>query len=277
MNKKTTSFLAFVLTSLLPLGASAQTKMVFAPQTGKATQKADAENKMWTYTGFNVEAGTKEDGSKTGGLVDFNLQPFECDTVSSDNGLSPYSYTAKGKLYCFLPIMDVASGLYTSMTRTTYDANTLERLDLRTIKMPGSKDRVPYLITYDEQRDVVYAISMLTNPPEATGEGYYLNVLDTATCQLQRVGYLGNYTGDRKKGNFAPKAFLSTSSGQMLVQNKDDSLYIEEINPMTCERKLIGRTELPTEYVYGLQPMAYDSSTGSLIVNHYDFNNGTQL
>ena len=91
MNKKTTSFLAFVLTSLLPLGASAQTKMVFAPQTGKATQKADAENKMWTYTGFNVEAGTKEDGSKTGGLVDFNLQPFECDTVSSDNGLSPYS------------------------------------------------------------------------------------------------------------------------------------------------------------------------------------------
>ena len=314
MNKKTTSFLTLVLTSLMPLGLSAQTKVVFAPQTGKAAKtstamqalragasksnvsaklaangykspfalcsesdrvaalgyesatgnkptlvqhvqpskaarKADAEKKMWTYTGFNVEAGTLEDGTKTGGLVDFNLQPFECDSVSSDTGVSPYSYTAKGKLYCFLPIMDVATGEYTSMTRTTYDANTLERLDQRTVKMPGTKDRVPYLITYDEQRDVVYAISMLTNPPEATGEGYYLNVLDTATCQLQRIGYLGNYTGDRKKGNFSPKAFVSTYSGQMLVQNSDDSLYIEEIDPMTCERKLIGRTELPKEYV----------------------------
>lgn len=341
MNKKTTSFLTFVLTSLVPLGLSAQTKVVFAPQTGKAAKtstamqalragasksnvsaklaangykspfalcsesdrvaalgyesatgkkpvlvqhvqpskaarKADAEKKMWNYTGFNIEAGTLEDGTKTGGLVDFNLQPFECDTVSSDGGLSPYSYMAKGKLYCFLPIMDAASGEYTSMTRTTYDANTLERLDQRTVNMPGAKDRVPYLITYDEQRDVVYAISMLTNPPEATGEGYYLNVLDTATCQLQRVGYLGNYTGDRKKGNFSPNALVSTYSGQMLVQNSDDSLYIEEIDPMTCKRTLIGRTELPTQYVYGLQPMIYDSNSGNLIVNHYDFANGTQ-
>lgn len=340
MKTKTTSLLTFVLASLLPLGASAQTKVVFAPKTIGGSQasaaaklsagsnaklqsasgaqefrsllplsaavdrdffnkytsdkgsqpqtvlkvkptksvrsKADAEKKMWNYTGFNVAAGTKDDGTATGGLVDFNLQPFECDTVSSDGGLSPYSYMAKGKLYCFLPKMDAASGLFTSMTRTTYDANTLERLDQRTIKLPGGKDRVPYLITYDEQRDVVYAISMLSDPPEATGEGYYLNVLDTATCQLQRVGYLGNYSGDRKKGNFSPKALVSTYSGQMFVQNSDDSLYIEEIDPMTCERKVIGRTEMPQEYTYGLQPMIYDSNSGNLIVNHYDFNNGTQ-
>ena len=338
MNKKPTSLLAFALASLLPLGASAQTKVVFSPKTvsgqksasmaqlgvvaqsgskaaaqesqfksplplssladrnafdaftaatgsqpsfvqqvqpsRSARRKAGEEAKSWTYTGFNVAAGTAADGSQTGGLVDFSLEPFECDTVSSDAGVSPYSYMAKGKLYCFLPHMDVATGDYTSMTRTTYDANTLQRLDERTVSLPGAKDRVPYLITYDEQRDIVYAISMGSR--QSGGENYYLNVLDTASCRLQRVGYLGYYSSDRKKGNFSPKAVVSTYSGQMFVQNSDDSLYIQEIDPKTCAMKLIGRTELPTQYVYGLQPMHYDSNSGQLIVNHYDFNNGTQ-
>ena len=340
MNKKATSLLTFALASLLPLGASAQTKVVFAPKTvsgakmptgaqqravskvktqaasaapefksplplsaavdrdvynkyaaatgnqpslvqkvqpvKRASRKADAEAKVWNYTGFNMQAGTKEDGTATGGLVDFNLQPFECDTVSSDGGVSPYSYMAKGKLYCFLPHMDIATGNYTSMTRTTYDANTLERLDQREITLPGTKDKVPYLITYDDQRDIVYAISMLDDSPEGDDESYYLNVLDTTTCQLQRVGYIGGWNGDKNKGNFAPKAFVTGLYGQLFLQNKDDSLYIESLNPATCQRTLIGRTEMPIEYVYGAQPMYYDSQTGNLTVNHYDFNNGTQ-
>ena len=341
MNKKATSLLTFVLASLLPLGASAQTKVVFAPQktgstnpssstplragakaglhsatqaseyksplplaalsdrdvfssfvaatgskpslvqkvqpTKSAKRNADAE-KTWNYTGFNMQAGTAADGSATGGLVDFNLQPFECDTVSSDNGVSPYSYMAKGKLYCFLPHMDMSTGNYTSVTRTTYDANTLERLEQKDFSLPGSRDKVPYLISYDSQRDVVYAISMLSNPPEdyGVGEGYYLNVLDTATCKLQRIGYLGGYSFDRKKGNLSPKAFVTTTSGQLFLQNSDDSIYINEIDPATCEMKVIGRTDIPQQYTYGLQPMIYDGNSGNLLINHYDFTNGTQ-
>lgn len=69
----------------------------------------------YTYVGFNSAAGLADDGTtQTGGMVTFNLQPFACDTVSSDSGLSPYSYISKGKLYSFIPVQDVATGLYTA-------------------------------------------------------------------------------------------------------------------------------------------------------------------
>ena len=242
-----------------------------SPKGVKKVSKAD-EQKKWTYTGFNAYAGKAEDGTTaTGGLVDFNIQPFECDTVSSDNGLSPYSYMAKGKLYCFLPSTD-----YTKITRSIYDANTLVRLSQKTFTAPGTKDRVPYLMSYDDQRDVVYAISMGGATTNGDEDSYYLNVLDTATCSLKRIGYLGGYSSTRDKGNFSPKAFTATG-GVLRTQISGDSIYIYEINPLTCEKNMVGRTEIPTEYTYGLQPMLYDSNTGNLTIMHYDFTNGTQL
>ena len=164
-----------------------------SPKGVKKVRKAD-EQKKWTYTGFNAYAGKAEDGSTTtGGLVDFNIQPFECDTVSSDNGLSPYSYIAKGKLYCFLPSTD-----YTKITRSIYDANTLTRLEQKTFKASGEKVRMPYLLSYDDQRDVVYAISMGGATTSGDQDSYYLNVLDTATCSLKRIGYIGGWSSIRE-------------------------------------------------------------------------------
>lgn len=240
----------------------------------KTSPKAAEENTQYTYTGFNQTAGVAADGTTaTGGLVNFNLQPFACDTVSSDAGLSPYSYMAKGKLYSYIPIFDNATALYPTLKRTIYDANTLVKLDEKTFENPsGAVDRMPYIISYDDSRDVVYAISM--------GQGingvqpYYLNILDTATCKLQRLGKIGEYSLYKSKGNFIAKAFTA-SGGTLRIQVGDDSIYIEEIDPVTLERKVIGRTEIPTQYTYGLQPMIYDSNSGSLTINHFDFNNGT--
>lgn len=237
-------------------------------------KKASDENTQYTYTGFNQTAGVAADGTTaTGGLVDFNLQPFACDTVSSDAGLSPYSYMAKGKLYSFIPNYDQATGLYSTLTRTVYDANTLVKLDQKTFDNPyGSVDRMPYIIAYDDYRDVVYAISM--GQVSNNVQPYYLNIIDTATCQLQRLGKIGEWSGYKTKGNFSPKGFTATG-GTLRIEVADDSIYIEEIDPLTLERKVIGRTEMPTQYVYGLQPMIYDSNSGSLTINHFDFNNGT--
>ncbi len=238
-------------------------------------RKTDSST-TWTYTGFNAYAGLKEDGTTTtGGLVDFNIQPFACDTVSSDDGLSPYSYEAHGKLYCYLPKMNTSTGLYNSLVRTIYDANTLERLDQKTISQTFSKDRLPYLLSYDDQRDVVYAISMGDNTAEGDQNSYYLNVLDTASCTLKRIGYLGGWNGTVEKGNFNPKSFTATG-GTLRVENNDDSIYICEIDPITCKTSVVGRADMPLQYVYGLQPMIYDSNTGYLLINHYDFENGTQ-
>lgn len=245
-------------------------------QTVKPSVRKADEATTWTYTGFNAYAGLKEDGTtQTGGLVDFNIQPFACDTVSSDDGLSPYSYVAKGKLYCYLPKVNSATGLYNGLVRTIYDANTLERLDQKTINKNLDKDRLPYLLSYDDQRDVVFAISIGDKTAEGDNNSYYLNVLDTATCSLKRIGYLGGWNGDVDKGNFCPKSFTATG-GTLRVENSDDSVYICEIDPTTCEVKTVGRTDMPIQYVYGLQPMTYDSNTGYLLINHYDFNYGTQ-
>ena len=243
-------------------------------QPRKAANKAEASK--WTYTGFNAAAGVAEDGTTaTGGLVNYNLKPFECDTVSSDNGLSPYSYMAKGKLYSFLPNQDTSTGNFTTLTRTVYDANTLERLSQKTFTLDkNGKDRVPYLLSYDDQNDIVYAVSFNSNMPEGDTESYYLNVLDTATCQLKRIGYIGGYN-DEAKNDFVPKAFTATG-GILRFQVYTDSLYLYEINAQTLEKKKIGRMDIPTQYTYGLQPMIYDGNTGYLLVNHYDFNNGTQ-
>lgn len=245
-----------------------------APAFGvKKASAASEDAVVYTYTGFNQAAGHTEDGSETGGLVNFNLKPFACDSVSSDPGLSPYSYMAKGKLYSFMPHMDVATGKYTSLTRTTYDANTLAKIDERTVDTPeGTADRMPYILSYDDSRDVVYAISMGASSNNI--QPYYLNVLDTATCKLQRIGKIGEYNGYLPKGSYNPRAFVATG-GVLRIQNDDDSLYIEELNPITLERKIVGSTTMPTQYTYGLQPMIYDANKGYLLINHYDFNFGT--
>lgn len=250
-------------------------KPTLSPSVSATVRKSSESATTWTYTGFNSAAGVDESGNTTGGLVNFNLEPFTCDTVSSDAGLSPYSYMAKGKLYCFLPVQD-SSGSYVSITRTIYDANTLEVLDSRSFDNPtGETSYVPYMLTYDDQRDVVYSISLEDATDRGySGNNYYLNILDTATCRLQRVGYLGSYWGYQDKGNYNPKGFVA-GYGTLYVQLLDDSVYMAKIDPNTCETTVIGRTELPTQYVYGLQPMVYDSSAGSLLVNHYNFNDGT--
>lgn len=209
-------------------------------------------------------------------MVNFNLTPFACDTVSSDSGLSPYSYTAKGKLYCFLPIQDGATGNYNTIVRTVYDANTLELLSKKTFtNANGNSSYVPYMMSYDDQRDVVFAISMENVRDQGYGgTDYYLNILDTATCRLQRVGFLGSYRAYKTSGNYNPKGFVA-GYGSLFVQLADDSIYMAKIDPVTCKTTIIGRTKMPNQYVYGQQPMIYNVAEGSLLVNHYDFNYGT--
>lgn len=230
----------------------------------------------YKYTGFNVAAGLMEDGTtQTGGLVNFNIQPFACDTVSSDPGVSPYSFVKKEKLYCFLPKTD-AYGKYLSMTVTTYDANTLERLDSKDVDLPvKSSSYVPYIASYDDRRDMVYAISM-ENGKDRDGYSiteYYINMIDMDSWQLKRIAFLGDWSSVRSSGNFNPKG-MAFGYGSCYVLNSDDKQYVERLDVSTGKREVIGYTELPTQYVYGLQPMVYDSS-GSLIVNHYNFTDGT--
>lgn len=235
------------------------------------------DDTKYTYTGFNMAAGLKEDGTtSTGGLVNFNIQPFACDTVSSDPGVSPYSFVKKEKLYCFLPVTD-AYGTYTGMTVTTYNANSLEKLDSKTVDLPvKSSAYVPYIASYDDRRDMVYAIS-LENGKDRDGNSitdYYLNLVDMDSWRLKRIAFLGNWSSVKAAGNFNPKGMVCSYGSCYLLNSAGDKIYVERLNVANGERTEVGYTELPTEYVYGLQPMVLDSG-GSLIVNHYNLSDGT--
>lgn len=237
------------------------------------------DDTQYTYTGFNVAAGLDANGAQTGGMVNFNLSPFACDTISSDSGVSPYSYVNGNDLYCLLPQMD-ASGKYNGITRTVYDANTLERKsqDALTMSHAGDMSYVPYLLSYDDQRGVTYAITM-SNYSTAAGESgtyYYLNIWNPEEGKIQRLGYLGkwsNYQNDEDQMNI--KGFCC-GYGTLYIQYVTDKVTFAKVNPVNCEVTPLGKTDITAQYIYGQQPMIYDPNSGQLLVNHYDFTNGTQ-
>ncbi|MBQ7471548.1 MAG: hypothetical protein IJS97_03895, partial [Prevotella sp.] len=127
------------------------------PAINKAPRKdpyGPEDDTVYKYSGFNTGAGLTEDGTtKIGGMVNFNItgvnygaetgwkyekgeDVFETDTVSSAPYLSPYSYMANGKLYCFLPNTTQhwsGTTIFNSLTVTVYDALTFEQLEQQTV------------------------------------------------------------------------------------------------------------------------------------------------
>ena len=245
-----------------------------APGVPAFSPFAPEDDTQYMYTGFNVAAGLTDNGEITGGLVNFNLEPFVCDTVSSHSGVSPYSYVRGDKLNCILPQMAGYTN-YSTIQRTVYDANTLEFIDIFTEDVPrdGIKSYVPYLMTYDDQRDVVYAVTI--GDDGNGGEGYFLNIFDEDANRIRRIGWLGSYVSGRDNADQYTVKSICAGYGTLYALISSDALYLAKLNPATCETTVIGRTGLPTEGQYGVQPMVYDSSTGKLTVNHYNFYDGT--
>lgn len=250
------------------------------------------ETQMYYFTGFNAGAGENETNTEgtTGGWVNFNIYKdysnkfkptdpgFSCDTISTDSGSSPYSVLVKDKVYSFLPIS--ADGItYTNIKRTIYDANTMKVLDSRMFNTQhgGDKEYIPYLLAYDDMMDVVYAITIgsVVNDQGNSESRYYLNMVDTTTCNLKRIGLIGTWSPNVTKGNKSIKGFTAYS-GMLYVHWFDDTAYLGKINTNNYTIEEIGSLDIPKEYAYGQQPLTYDAIRGRLLINHYDFNNGTQ-
>lgn len=265
--------------------ASRQLKM-------RKNPNAPEDSTVYHYTGFNAAAGVATDGATaTGGWVNFSLykdysnayQPkdpaFTCDTISSDGGASPYSVLIGDKVYSFLP-QTTDYTTFPTIIRTVYDANTMKPLSSKTFNTShnGEKSYAPYIIAYDDQTGVTYAISMDSPKGDdglSIGDNYYLNILDTATCEMKRLGQIGTWRSAYEKGNMAIKSFCA-GYGTLFVAWADDSLYLGRINTSDFSVDTVGiLSGIPTKGLYSLQPMVFDMGTFKLIMNHYDFYNGT--
>lgn len=222
----------------------------------------------YTYTGFNIEDG----------MVNFNLDPFESEIIGWDTGFSQQAYVIDNRLNCISYTYDQASGTYPTITKSVYDANTLALVDDVTADVPhsGAMDYVPYILSYDDCRDVVYSVS-IANVREDTQSGtlYYLNIFDPDACVLRRIGYLGKYMSSLDdKDQYNIKA-LCCGYGTLYALLVSDAVYLATIDPVTCKTEIIGRTGIPTQYIYGLQPMIYNLQEGTLLANSYNLNDGT--
>ncbi len=245
-----------------------------------------SEGTIYPYAGYNGAFEINSE-SYSPGWVKFKLEHFEYDqsSIVLCEEATPYSYVKGERLYSFAPVSvynsEVGDYEYPQLIRTIFDANTLEQLEQQTFEVPTHKmSYVPYIITYDTQRDVVWAISM-ENGYDTNGYSYtkyYLNIFDPESCQLKRMGYLGTWSSTNNSGNYNPNALTAYNTGGVLyVQIYDKTLDIGKIDPLTCKTEIIGTTSMPTEFVYGLQPMIYDAESGYLLVDHYDFNEGTSF
>lgn len=250
-------------------GATPEMRVFYSPD-------APEDDTQYTYTGFNVAAGDNN-GNPTGGLVNFNLEPFACDTVSSHSGVSPYSYVKGDELNCLLYTQDW-TGKYQTLQRTVYDANTLEFKNIFTADVPhdGNMSYAPYILSYDDQRDVVYCITMENLYKEGVScTDYYLNIFDEPTNTVKRIGLLGSWVnGAPDEEQYSVKAFCA-GYGTLYVLLAKEEVYLAKINSSTLETTIIGKTTMPTKYLYGLQPMIYNANEGRFYVNNYTFDTGT--
>lgn len=264
-------------------------------KTVRLNPNAPEDTTLYHYTGYNVAAGQSSDGQSTGGWVNFNVwqdysnnynptgATFSCDTVSSDEGATEYSVRIGDKIYSFKPITTNYT-TYPTITKTVYDANTLKVLSRTTCTTShnGDKAYVPYILAYDDNTTgLVYAISMGNGITDADGftseEPYYLNIVDTATCELKRLGKIGSYYTDGREGSITPKGLTCNYGTLYLNYSSNNVFYIGRINTQEFTIEKIGSLNIPSRYgAYGLQPMVYDTRKYKLLLNHYDFENGTQ-
>ena len=278
-----------------------------APQLGseaKATNKAPRrdpygpeDDKEYRFSGFNAYAGLADDGTtQTGGMVNFNISSvnygaetnwkyekgedlFECDTVSSAPYLSPYSYMANGKLYCFLPNVTqhwTGAYLYPNMTVTVYDALTFEQLEQQTVDIPGQKKSyAPWTLGYDSQNDKVYAISFSAASEESDGlEHYYLSLMDTETWQLKRLARIDDIDGER----IVPRGLCCNYGTIYINYTYNNRVWLARFDLSKMQLVSVGAmADVQGRYIISQQPMIYDAKTYKILLNHYDMENGGQF
>lgn len=278
------------VTPLLP-GSDAALKEKGLKPSPVATHKSNQAKQAlrvaatsFPYAGYNMYLESDEDYNSWPGWVSFKLNPFaeNRDLMVLNDEAVPYSYIRGNSLYTFAPVSEfdtwVYDYVYTGIILNEFDANTLEWKSRDILTLPSnSMAYVPYIMTYDDTRGIVWAISMengYTNGYSSTD--YYLNIYDPYSKRLKRMGHLGSWSGASVSGNFNPKGFTAYGTGGILyLLNCDTTMDLCIVNPSTCEVSVLGATTMPTEYVYGLQPMIYDADNGVFVVDHYDFIDGT--
>ena len=239
------------------------------------------DDTFYRFRGQNNFAGRADENDQTGfcGLVGFNLfneqgqWAWKCDTLVSNDDISPYSVPTESYFYSYRP--QQGTGGITGAEITKFSKQTMQQVGEKwTIKCDGQSG-IPYRgLCYDAKNRQVYAISMGNTVNNV--QPYYLNIVDTISGQLRRVGEICHYNGNDQFDNVNPGE-LFCIDGQLyaLLRNGGrQSLWVARVNPLDASYEYIGDVEGTKSGVYG-QPMTWDAEAGVFYLNYYDFEQGT--
>ncbi len=255
-----------------------QAPVARAPQRDPRQPDSDT---FYRFRGQNTFAGLADDGTTAiCGLVGFNLQDangewrWACDTLVSNDDLSPYSALTEGYIYSYRPVTN-AAGAITAAEITKFSKQTMQQVGEKWTVSSDGQSGIPFRgLCFDDKNRVAYCVSMGNTVNNV--QPYYLNIVDTISGKLRRVGELCHYNRNDQYDNVNPGE-LFTIDGQLyaLLRNGGrESLWLAKVNPLDATYTFMADIEGTKAGVYG-QPMTWDAEAGVFYLNYYDFEQGT--
>ena len=238
------------------------------------------DDTVYRFRGYNTAAGLAEDGqTQIGGIVAFNLKDaagklkFQCDTIASSDDFSPYSIVTDSYFYSYRPIY--TQQVITQAEITRFDKQTLQQVGEKVRVASDREKGIPYrAIAYDPVNRQAYAFSMGTTVDRV--QPYYLNIVDTVSGKLRRIGEIAQYNGNDGERNVNPGSMF-TYGGELYAVLRGANrpgLWIARVNPLDATYEFVGLLDVPDKAAFD-QPVCYDPADGVFYLNYYNMEEGT--
>lgn len=237
--------------------------------------KASDSSVEYKYVGFNTGLP---------GIDLFSVNPYTSETLAVSSSLTEYAYYYGGK-YCSLkPIYNSLTQTYDQMDCVTFNTADWEVDDSVRVRINGQGE-VPYITAYDASTGMIYSVTMETTLSKGTtdvGDYYYLNVLNPETFKLTRIGDLCQWMLQDATRQQSIQGMTIANGVIYAIDNYNRLVTIDKTN---ANIEIVGKMKIgygsPSMPDYnqidGLQGMAYEPATNSILISHLDWVEGAVM
>lgn len=241
-----------------------------APRSGAAAV-GNSDSGEYQFAGFNITLP---------GVIQFNVSPYEQDTLAVDSSLTEYAFCHEGKYYAFKPIWNSATMNYDQMDCVVFNTADWEKDDSVRLNI-ANQGEVPYITLYDNTTGQFYCISMMSTYKTHT-DSYELNILDPTTFKMTKVGHICSWT-------WMDDEHQQSINGAVMINGEiiaiDNYNRLVKIDKNAGALSIIGKMKIgysspqhpDYDQITGLQGMVYEESTGDIIISHLDYLEGAYL
>lgn len=214
------------------------------------------------------------------GIAQFNVSPYEADTLVVDSMLTQYAYYHDGKYHNFVPYWNSVTRTFDKMDVLVYDTRDWEKEDSVRIDI-ADQGAVPYITAYDETTGLLYCISMMSTYSTHT-DSYDLCVLDPETYGMTKIGHICDWTWMDDNNQESINGMVIINGAIYAIDNYNRLLTIDK---NTGAYTILGKMKIgfandrfpDYDKIVGIQGMVYDQATGEILISHLDYLEGACL